>query len=200
MRAAIPALGAALAAVALAAPPAAQAADCTYAGSRTVLSTPFARVYYTADGRPWSCYRITGRRAALDLHVDRYYAPRDARLGLLRISGRILGYTWIDPGQPAVYVHSVDMRLARFRRRALVQPVASAEPSAVKVTDVAVNRSGALAWIQVVEDEASVWRLDARGRRRLAVGPDIGLGSLRRVGERRIAWSDGAGERSAALS
>ena len=192
-------LCAALASLPLLAPAPAGAADCSYAGSRTVLSTPFARVYYTAGGRPYSCYRITGRRVALDLHADRFYAPRDARLGLLRISGRILGYTWIDPGLPAVYVRSVDMRLARYRRRAVVEPAVSAEPSAVRVTDLVVRRTGAIAWVQQLEDETSVWRMDGRGRRRLDAGAGIDPRSLRTVAGGRLTWRRDGLARFAAL-
>lgn len=122
------------------------------------------------------------------MFVDRFYAPRDARLGLLRTTGRILAYTWVDPGIPAVYVRSVDMRLARFRRRAKVQPPTSALPSAVRVSDLVASRSGAIAWIQVVEGETSVWRFDARGRRRLDAQPGIAPISLRLAGGRRLLW------------
>ena len=182
-----------------AAPPAfAQRSSCAHTGSRTVLSTAAARVYYTAAWRPYSCYRITGRRVPLDMFVDRFYARRDARLGLLRTTGRILAYTWIDPGIPAVYVHSVDMRLARFHRRAKVAPVVSGQPSAVRVSDLVARRSGAVGWIQRVEGETSVWRYDARGRRRLDAGAGIRLASLR-LSRARMVWSRGGARRSAAL-
>lgn len=188
-----------LAAGALLVPARAQAASCAYTGSRTVLSDSVTRIYYTPAGRPYSCYRITGRRVALDMFVDRFYAPGDAHLGLLRRTGRFLAYTWVDPGIPAVYVHSVDMRLARFPRRATVQPLTSAQPSDVRVADVVVRRSGALAWIQQVEGETSVWRLDARGRRRLDAGTGIGAASLRMVAGGRLAWNRDGVRRSAAL-
>ena len=160
-----------------------------------MLSTPFARVYYAGRGRPFSCYRITGRRVALDLGVDRFYSPGDARLGRLQIAGRVLGYTWIDPGIPAVYVHSVDMRTARFRRRTRVEPRVIIEPSAVAVTDLVVNRRGALAWIQRLEGAVSVWRVDSRGKRLLDAAPAIEPASLRRPTQARIAWTrDGLAE------
>ncbi|MDX6696983.1 MAG: hypothetical protein QOE65_380 [Solirubrobacteraceae bacterium] len=189
----------ALAAGALLAPARADAASCAYTGSRDVLSTPAARIYYTPAWRPYSCYRITGRRVALDTFVDRFYAPRDAHLGQLRTTGRVLGFTWVDPGLPAVYVQSLDMRLARFRRRAIVAPSVSAEPSAVRVTDLVVRQSGAIAWVQQVEGETSVWRLDAGGRARLDAGEGIGTGSLSGVSATRVGWDHDGVARSAVL-
>lgn len=170
--------------------------SCAFAGSRTVLFNSVARIYYTRAWRPYSCYRITGRRVPLDMYVDRFYAPGDPRLGNLRMAGRVLAYTWTDPGEPAVYVHSVDMRLARFHRRAKVEPPSSAEPSAVEVSDLVVRRSGAIAWIQRLEGELSVWRLDARGRRRLDAHPEIAPASLRRAGTRLLWTRAGATRRS----
>ena len=172
--------------------------SCAVAGSRTVLSTAAARIYYTRAGRPYSCYRITGRRVPLDMFVDRFYARGDARLGRLRTTGRVLAYTWTDPGIPAVYVHSVDMRLARFHRRVKLAPTTRADPAAVAVTDLVARRSGAIAWIQRLEGEVSVWRFDARGRRRLDAGPGIGPFSLRLVGGR-LAWTHGTAPRTASL-
>lgn len=193
------AICAALAAVPLLAPAPARAATCEWSGSRTVLSTANARVYYTPAGQPFSCYRITGRRIALDMFTDRHYAPRDAHLGLLRIAGRVLAYTWIDPGVPVVHVHSVDMRLARFHRRAVVRPAVSAEPSSVRVTDLVVRVGGALAWVQEVEGERTVWRLDARGRRRLDAGEGIGRASLRLLSGGRLTWRRDGSSHTAAL-
>ena len=161
-------LAAALAVGALAVlPGSAGAAGCDRPGSKTVRSTGFARIYYDSRGRPFSCYRLTGRRVALDTRVDRFYSPGDARLGLLRITKRILGYTWIDPGLPAVYVISVDMRTARFKRVAMVEPPIVSDPSAVAVPSIVVNDAGALAGVQKVEGLYSVWRWDRRGRRHL---------------------------------
>jgi hypothetical protein len=188
-----------LAAGALLVPARAQAASCAYTGSRTVLSNSVARIYYTPAGRPYSCYWITGRRVPLDMFVDRFYAPRDAHLGLLRMDGRMLGYTWVDPGIPAVYVHSVDLRLARFPRRTAIRPATSAEPSSVRVTDLVVRTTGAIAWIQQLEGELSVWRLDAGGQRRLDAGAGIGPASLRMVAGGRVAWNRDGTRRSAAL-
>ncbi len=186
--------------LALPAPPAAaQSGSCAQAGSRTVLSTATARVYYTRAGRPYSCYRITGRRVPLDVSVDRFYAPGDARLGKLRTTGRVLAYTWIDPGIPAVYVHSLDMRVARFHRRVKVQPYTTADPSAVRVSDLVARRSGSIAWIQRVEGETSVWRFDARGRRRLDRHPRVGPFSLRLAAGGRLTWTRGALRRFASL-
>lgn len=176
----------------------AQGGSCALAGSRTVLSTAAARVYYSPGWRPYSCYRITARRVPLDMFVDHFYARRDAKLGLLRITGRILAYTWVDPGIPAVYVHSVDMRLARFPRRVKIQPIVSGQPSAVRVSDLVALRSGAIAWVQRVEGETSVWRFDARGRRRLDLGPEIGPVSLRLAGAR-VLWRHAGAARSATL-
>jgi hypothetical protein len=169
-------------------PAAAVAASCDPPGSKTVRSTPFARIYYDSERRPFSCYRLTGRRVALDTRVDRFYAPGDAHLGLLRISKRMLGYTWIDPGLPAVYVISVDMRTARFRRVAIVEPLIVLDPTAVAVPQIVVNSTGSLAWVQKVEGFSSVWRLDPRGRRHLD-GPDTTqrITSLRRNGTR-LSW------------
>ena len=177
-----PLLATALAVGVLAAlPGSAGAAGCDPPGSKTVRSTPFARIYYDSRGRPFSCYRLTGRRVALDTRVDRFYSPGDARLGLLRITKRILGYTWIDPGLPAVYVISVDMRTARFKRVALVEPLIVVEPSAVAVPSLVVNATGSIAWVQKVEGFSSVWRWDRRGRKHLD-GPDTTqrITSLRR--------------------
>ena len=186
-------LAAGLAAAGLAAaPPAAPAQDgrsaCDPPGSKTVRSTPFARIYYDARGRPFSCYRLTGRRVALDTRVDRFYAPGDARLGLVRIAKRILGYTWVDPGLPAVYVISVDMRTARFKRVVRIEPLIVVEPSAVAVPQIVVNDVGSVAWIQKVEGFSSVWRYDRRGRRHLD-GPDTTqrITSLRRNATR-LTW------------
>jgi hypothetical protein len=198
LRAAICAGLAAGAAAAVAPPPAAAAPSCAATGSRTVFANPVARIFYTRAGRPYSCYRITGRRVPLDMFVDRFYAPGDARLGHLRMTGRILAYTWVDPGIPAVYVHSVDMRVARFWRRVKVAPPTSAEPSSVRVNDLVARRSGAIGWIQRVDGEVSVWRFDARGRRRLDVSPLIAPVSLRLVGGR-LTWERDGVPRSASL-
>jgi hypothetical protein len=203
-----PAIGAALAAgVLLAAAPAAgsRPSSCAEARSRTVVSTRLARVYYTAYWQPFSCYRLTGRLVALDAGVDRFYSPGEARLGRLRFAGRVLAYTWIDPGIPAVFVHSVDMRTGRFRHRASVEPVVSAEPDSVRVSGLVVRPSGGMAWIQVVEGEVSVWRFDAHGREQLDVDDGtvpqsrIDPSSLRLARSGRLTWAHGAVRRAAGL-
>ena len=162
-----------VAAVALGAAPvsAPAARSCAVTGSETVRDTPFARIYYTRQGRPYSCYRLTGRRVALDTQVDRFYAFKDAHLGLVRISRRILGYTWIDPGIPAVYVHSLDMRTGRLKHRTKIEPLIVIDPSAVAVPQIVVTATGSVAWIQRLEGYYSVWRMDRHGRRRIG-GPD----------------------------
>lgn len=160
--------GLAAAALAAAVPGSAPAArSCDVTGSETVRSTPYARIYYTRQGRPYSCYRLTGRRVALDTQVDRFYAFNDAHLGLLRISKRVLGYTWIDPGIPAIYVHSVDMRTGRFKHRTRIEPLVVSDPAAVAVPQIVVTSTGSLAWIQRVEGFYSVWRFDRHGRKRI---------------------------------
>jgi hypothetical protein len=187
-------------AVALAPAPAPGAVgSCDAAGSRTVRSTPFARVYYDSRLRPWACYRLTGRRTVLDSQVDRFYAPGDAHLGLLRITKRILGYTWIDPGIPAVYIHSVDMRTGRFKRRTKIEPLVIIDPSAVAVPQMVVNATGSLAWVQRLEGLYSVWRFDRRGRVALG-GPDTTtrITSLRLSGTR-LTWRRAGRLRSASL-
>jgi hypothetical protein len=193
------AAGLAVAAASAGAPTAASAASCALAGSRTVRSTPFARVYYNHGGRPFSCYRLTGRRTALDSQVDRFYAPGDAKLGLLRIAKRVLGYTWIDPGIPAVYVHSVDMRTGRFKHRTKIEPLIVFDPSAVAVPAIVVNAAGSLAWIQRVEGFYSVWRFDRHGRKRIS-GPDTTqrIASLRLRGTR-LTWRQAGRLRSSSL-
>jgi hypothetical protein len=193
------AVGLAIAAASAGAPTAASAASCALAGSRTVRSTPFARVYYNRGGRPFSCYRLTGRRTVLDSQVDRFYTPGDAKLGLLRIAKRVLGYTWIDPGIPAVYVHSVDMRTGRFKHRTKIEPLIVFDPSAVAVPAIVVNAAGSLAWIQRVEGFYSVWRFDRHGRKRIG-GPDttqrISSLLLRRT---RLTWRQAGRLRSSSL-
>ena len=193
------ATGLAVAAASAGAPSPASAASCALAGSRTVRSTPFARVYYNRARRPFSCYRLTGRRTVLDLQVDRFYAPGDAKLGLVRITKRMLGYTWIDPGIPAVYIHSVDMRTGRFKHRTKIEPLIIIEPSAVAVPKLVVNAAGSLAWIQRLEGVYSVWRFDRRGRRRLS-GADTTrrIASLRLRGAR-VTWRQAGRLRSASL-
>jgi hypothetical protein len=193
------ATGLAVAAASAGGAPTASAASCALTRSRTVLSSPFARVYYNRGSRPYSCYRLTGRRTALDSQVDRFYTPGDAKLGLLRITKRILGYTWIDPGAPAVYVHSVDMRTGRFKHRTKIEPLIVIDPSAVAVPQLVVNAQGSLAWIQRVEGFYSVWRWDRRGRKRLS-GPDTTarITSLRRRGTR-ITWRQAGRLRSSSL-
>jgi hypothetical protein len=192
--------GLAASAVAGTAPaPAGAAKSCADTGSRAVRSTPYARVYYDSGGRPVSCYRLTGRRTVLDAQVDRFYAPGDAHLGLVRITKRILGYTWVDPGIPAVYVHSMDMRTGRFKHRVRIEPLIVIDPSAVAVPQVVVNATGAMAWIQTVEGFSSVWRYDGRGRRQLG-GPDtterITALRLRRT---QLTWRQAGALRSATL-
>ena len=181
------------------APVTASAASCALAGSRTVRSTPFARVYYNRARRPFSCYRLTGRRTVLDLQVDRFYAPGDAKLGLLRTTGRMLGYTWIDPGVPAVYVHSVDMRTGRFKHRTKIEPLIVIDPSAVAVPQIVVNVAGSLAWIQRVEGFYSVWRFDRRGRRRLSGGDTTRRISSLRLRGTHVTWRQAGRLRSASL-
>ena len=192
------ATGLAVAAASTQAPAPAEAASCALAGSRTVRSTPFARVYYNRARRPFSCYRLTGRRTVLDLQVDRFYAPGDAKLGLVRITKRMLGYTWIDPGIPAVYVHSVDMRTGRFKHRTKIEPLIVSDPSAVAVPQIVVNATGSLAWIQRVEGFSSVWRFDRRGRKRLSADTTQRIASLRLRGTR-LTWRQAGRLRSASL-
>ena len=182
-------LGAGLAAATLGALPSpATAASCAQPGSTTVRSTLYARIYYDRRKRPFSCYRITGRRVALDIRVDRFYSPGDAKLGVVRITKRMLGYTWVDPGLPAVYVISVDMRTARFKRVVKIEPVVVIDPSAVAVPSIVVNDLGSIAWIQKVEGFSAVWRYDRRGKRRVS-GADTTrrVTSLRRDGTR-LTW------------
>jgi hypothetical protein len=167
--------------------PAQRSFSCALAGSRTALSTPSVRVYYDRRSRPWACRRRTGRRLLLDRFVDQFYAPRDARLGLLRVSGDVLGYTWIDPGIPAVYVHTVNLRTLRYLRRTRIEPRTITEPSAVSVTGLAVRPTGGVAWIQRLEGVTSVWRYDPRGRRQLDARSRIFVRSLRLFGTT-LSW------------
>src|SRR3954447_16154780 len=192
-------IAAAAATAVLVAPASGAVRSCNVPGTKTVRSTPYARIYYDRRGRPWSCYRLTGRRVVLDLQVDRFYTPGSAHLGLVRITGRALGYTWIDPGGPAVYVHSVDMRTGRFKHRTKIEPLIIIEPSAVAVPALVVNAAGSLAWIQRVEGVYSVWRFDRRGRRRLS-GADTPkrIASLRLRGTR-VIWRQAGRLRSASL-
>ena len=147
--------------------------SCTVAGSRTVLSTASVRIYNDRSARPWACRRLTGTRTRLDRFVDPLYAPRDARLGLVRAVGETVAYTWIDPGIPAVFVHSISLRTRRFVRRTRIEPRVVTEPSAVAVTALVVSSTGGVAWIQRVEGVASTWRHDRRGRRLLDGVPRV---------------------------
>jgi hypothetical protein len=193
------AAAAAAAALVLATPAPSAVRSCNVAGSKTVRTTAFARIYYDSHGRPWSCYRLTGRRTVLDSQVDRFYTPGDAHLGLVRISKRILGYTWIDPGIPAVYVHSVDMRTARFKHRTEIEPLVIIDPTAVSVPQIVVADSGSLAWIQKVEGVYSVYRFDRHGRRALTgAGTTSRITSLRLSGSR-LTWRQAGRLRSSRL-
>jgi hypothetical protein len=185
-------------AVAAGAPAASAAPSCAVVGSRTVRSTPFARVYSDRSGRPFSCYRLTGRRTALDSQVDRFYSPGDAHLGLVRITNRVLGYTWIDPGIPAVYVHSVDMRTGRFKRRTKIEPLVVIDPSAVSVPQLVVAGTGSIAWIQRLEGFYTAWRYDRRGRRRIGGPTASRIASLRRRGSR-LTWRQAGRLRSSSF-
>jgi hypothetical protein len=186
---------------ALAAGPAAGAArpSCNVPGSRTALSTTAARIYYTRAGTPWGCHRRTGRRTQLDTAVDRYYAPGDATLGLLRPAGDVLAFTWIDPGIPAVWVQSVDLRTGRFAHRLRIRPELSAEPADVRVAALVTRSNGSVAWTQMLEGERSVWRLDARGPRRLDAGAGIELFSLRLSRAGGLTWRRDGVPREATL-
>jgi hypothetical protein len=175
------------AALVLATPAPSAVPSCSVVGSKTVRSTPYARVYYDRRGRPWSCYRLTGRRTVLDSQVDRYYTPFDAHLGVVRITKRALGYTWIDPGIPAVYIHSVDMRTGRFKHRTRIEPLVVIDPTAVSVPQIVVTSAGSVAWIQRIEGFYAVWRFDRRGRRALAHDTTQRITSLRLVGTR-LTW------------
>src|SRR3954452_3615809 len=141
----------AVAAAALAAAPAAPAvvirSSCSAAGSKTVLRTRLVRVYYTRAKRPIGCLKRSGRRVPLDHAVDPFYAPGDAHLGRLRLAGDVLAYTWIDPGLPAVYVHSVSLRNGRALHRTRIDPYTIPEPSALAVTALVVRSTGGMAWI-----------------------------------------------------
>jgi hypothetical protein len=185
--------------VAAAAPAEAQRfGSCNRAGTRTVMSTSIVRVFYDRRARPFGCWRPSGRRTALDRFVDRFYTPRDARIGLRRLAGEVLGYTWVDPGVPAVYVHSVNLRRGRYRRRVTLLTTTEFEPSSIAVTDLVVRGNGALAWIQRLEGDVSVWRYDRRGRRRLSAAPRISIRSLR-VRRGRLVWRQAGRLRSASI-
>jgi hypothetical protein len=187
-------------AAALVAPAAAPAAgpSCPPPKTKTFFRTATARVYYTPAGRPFGCLRRVRRAVALDSYVDPFYAPGDARLGQVRQAADVIGYTWIDPGIPAVYVQSVDLRRGRTMRRVQLEPQAILEPDQVAVTSLAVRASGSLAWIQRLEGELSVWRLDRRGRHRLDVGPGIAPTSLR-LRASRLSWRSGGVRRVASM-
>jgi hypothetical protein len=172
--------------------------SCSAAGSKTVLRTRLIRVYYTRGKRPIGCLKRSGRRVPLDHWVDPFYSPGDAHLGRLRVAGDVLAYTWIDPGLPAVYVHSVSLRNGRALHRARVEPYTIPEPSSIAVTALVVRSTGGMAWIQRVEGEISVWRFDRRGKRRVGIGPRIALRSLRLAGSR-IAWRNRGRRRTASL-
>lgn len=176
-------------AAALVAPAAAPAArpSCFPSKTKTFFRTASARVYYSPGGRPFGCLTRVRRAVPLDTYVDPFYAPGDARLGQVRQAADVIGYTWIDPGIPAVYVQSVDLRRGRTLRRVQIEPQTIPEPDQVAVTSLAVRASGALAWIQRLEGELSVWRLDRRGRHRLDVGPAIVPNSLR-LRATRLTW------------
>jgi hypothetical protein len=173
--------------------------SCFPARTKTVFQTSRVRVYYSAAQRPFGCLLARGLRVALDRFVDPYYAPGDARLGQLRLAGETLGYTWIDPGIPAVYVHAVNLRYGLTLRRVQITPVAILEPSAVSVPSLAVRGgSGALAWVQRLEGETSVWVADRRGTRRLDAGAGIQPTSLRLRGTT-LTWRSGGARRRATL-
>jgi hypothetical protein len=173
--------------------------SCFLPRTKTVFQTSRVRVYYTSSKRPFGCLFSRGRRVPLDRFVDPYYAPGDARLGQLRLAGETLGYTWIDPGIPAVYVHAVNLRYGLTLRRVQITPVAILEPSAVSVPTLAVRGgSGALGWIQRLEGETSVWVADRRGTRRLDVGAGIQATSLRLRGTT-LSWRSGGVRRTATL-
>jgi hypothetical protein len=172
--------------------------SCSAPGSKTVLRTRLIRVYYTRAKRPIGCLKRSGRRVPLDHWVDPFYAPGDAHLGRLRVAGDVLAYTWIDPGLPAVYVHSVSLRNGRALHRTKVEPYTIPDPTVIAVTALVVRSTGGMAWIQRVEGEISVWRFDRRGRRRVGIGPRISLRSLRLAGGR-ISWRDGGRRRTASL-
>jgi hypothetical protein len=197
-KATICALAAAGALAAAAPAPGAGRPSCDVAGSRTVLITARARVYYTGAGKPWACYRLTGRRTELDTAVDRFYAPGDAALALLRPAGAVLAFTWVDPGIPAVWVQSLDLRTGRFRHRLRIRPFVSADPADVRVAALVTRSTGAVAWTQALEGERSVWRLDARGLRRLDTG-GIELHSLRLSRAGRLTWRRDGARREATL-
>jgi hypothetical protein len=186
--------------VALAAEPAAAGrSSCTAPGSRTVFNSVNVRVYHRRDGAPEACWRPSGRRTRLDRGVDRFYAPRDARLGRARLAGEVLGYTWIDPGIPAVYVHSVNVRRGRYLRRTKIEPLVVFDPSSVAVTSLVVNGRGSLAWVQRVEGETSVWRFDRRGRRRLDTSSTSRITALRLLAGARLTWRKAGTRRTARL-
>jgi hypothetical protein len=196
----IVALAALVAALAVA-PPASSLVrqSCFPARTKTVFQTSRVRVYYTSTKRPVGCLFSRGRRVPLDRFVDPYYAPGDARLGQIRLAGETLGYTWIDPGIPAVYVHAVNLRYGLTLRRVQITPVSIVEPSAVSVPSIAVRGgSGALAWVQRLEGETSVWRADRRGTRRLDVGAGIRPTSLR-LRRTTLSWLSGGVRRTATL-
>jgi hypothetical protein len=169
-------------------PASAGRSSCTQPGSRTVFNSVKVRVYHRRDGVPEACWRPSGRRTRLDRGVDRFYTPRDAKLGRVRLAGEVLGYTWIDPGIPAVFIHSVNARRGRYLRRTRIEPLSVIEPSAVAVTSLVVNGRGSLAWIQRLEGDTSVWRLDRRGRRRLDRSDTARIAALRLAAGSRLTW------------
>jgi hypothetical protein len=165
----------------------ARSASCAQAGSRTVASGRAIRVYLTRTGKPFGCLRSSDRRTALDRFVDPFYAPFDARVRLVRVAGTVLGYTFVDPSLPVVYVRSVNLATGRYVRRATVQPAADQDPGAASVPALVVAPSGGVAWIQKLDGALQVRRSDRRGTRVLDSRPRIGAGSLRRNGSR-LTW------------
>lgn len=173
--------------------------------------TRYAVVYSgpTADDPVYGCLFSLGKRARL------YDVSGDVTL-----AGRYVAYpqTSYEPDGTVYYLLTVfDLRLRRWHTLSSAYVHVShgnpdGEDSAL-VTDVALKKNGAVAWISCYpifetpnqndcfrdpDVPPEVWRTDRRGTKMLDASADVGLRSLKRKGLT-ISWRHGSSRRSAQL-
>jgi hypothetical protein len=183
--------------------PAAARSKCAAKGSRTITATRDARAFRRA-GRSYACLYRVGRRFRLG---DEPAEPDFFRAFSVRLAGRYVAYELAFVGREETHfdVRVRNLRSGRWVHRLPANSAPETSPistSSPGVTDLALARNGAVAWITrdpyVNPATLEVHKADADGHAQLDTGAGIDPGSLALSGKT-IYWLSNGTPRTATL-
>jgi hypothetical protein len=176
-----------------------------------VLSASRTGVAYSIRYTLYGCYRPTGRKFLIgDLSSDPN-PPSSSTSGSVdhpRVAGHFMA--WADTLQRTTletehHVLRVDLRSGKRLRGEPTGTSPCPDPQTFcgsvgigPVSRLVIDDRASIGWIAANDSTAEVWRVDSRGRKRLAAGSDIDRKSLKRHGHT-IEWRQGGTSHSASL-